>query len=75
MKIVAIHKEDNKISQYKLDNGNVVDKEECINLVKNGQIENCNIGKNKEGEEFVRSDRDDEDKVGQITNLSDLPTF
>ena len=75
MKIVAVHKEDNQISQYKLDDGRVVDKAKCIKLVKNGQIENCNIGKNKEGEEFVRTDRDDEDKPGQITNLSDMPTF
>lgn len=75
MKIVATHKEDNKISQYKLDNGQVVSKEECITLVKNGEIENCNVGKNKEGEEFVRSDRDSEDNPGEITNLSDLPNF
>ena len=60
MKITAVHKEDNVITQYKLDNGQVVDKDECINLVKNGEIEDCNIGKNKEGEEFVRTNRDEE---------------
>ena len=75
MKIVATHKEDNKITQYKLDDGTVVDKDECINLVKNGQIEDCNVGKNKEGEEFVRTSRDDEDNPGEITNLRDLPNF
>lgn len=75
MKIVATHKEDNKITQYKLDDGTVVDKDECINLVKNGQIEDCNVGKNKEGEEFVRTNRDDEDNPGEITNLRDLPNF
>ena len=75
MKIVATHKEDNKITQYKLDDGTVVDKDECINLVKNGQIEDCNVGKNKEGEEFVRTNRDDEDNHGEITNLRDLPNF
>lgn len=71
----AAHKEGNSITQYKLNNGQVVDKEECISLVKNGEIENCNVGKNKEGEEFVRTDRDDEGQEGQITNLRDLPTF
>ena len=75
MKIVATHKEDNKITQYKLDDGRIVDKEECINLVKNGYIEDCNVGKNKEGEEFVRSDRDNEDNPGEHTNLRDLPQF
>ena len=75
MKITAVHKEDNAITQYKLDDGRVVDKQECINMVKNGEIENCNIGTNKEGEDFVRTNRDDEDKPGEITNLNDLPTF
>ena len=75
MKIVATHKENNKITQYKLDNGNVVDKEECINLVKNGYIEECNVGRSKDGEEFVRSDRDDENTPGEHTNLRDLPNF
>jgi len=75
MKIMAVHKEGNSISQYKLDNGKVVDKDECITLVKNGEIENCNIGRNKEGEEFVRTNRDDEGQEGQITNLRDLPNF
>ena len=75
MKITSVHKENGTISQYKLDNGEVVSKDECINMVKNGQIENCNVGRNKEGEEFVRTNRDDEDKLGQITNLDDMPTF
>ena len=44
-------------------------------MVRNGEIENCNVGTNKEGEDFVRTNRDDEDKPGQITNLRDLPTF
>ena len=75
MKITAVHKEDNVITQYKLDDGRVVDKAECIEMVRNGEIENCNVGTNKEGEDFVRTNRDDEDKPGQITNLRDLPTF
>lgn len=75
MKITAVHKEDGKISSYKLDNGQVVEKAECIQMVKNGEIENCNIGRSRDNEEFVRTDRDDEGQEGQITNLDDLPTF
>lgn len=74
MKITAVHKEDGTITQYKLDNGQVIGKEQYINMVKNGEIENCNVGVNKENEEFVRTDRDKEGSQ-EITNLSDLPTF
>ena len=75
MKIVATHKDNDKITKYKLDNGKIVEKDECINLVKNGDIENCNVGRSKDGEEFVRSDRDDEKNPGEHTNLRDLPNF
>lgn len=75
MKITAIHKEGNTITKYQLDNGKVVNKEKCISMVKNGKIEDCNIGRNKEGEEFVRTNRNDEGQKGEITNLRDLPTF
>lgn len=75
MKITAVHKEDGTITNYQLENGKVIDKETCINLVKDGQIEDCNVGVNKENEEFVRTDRDTEDNEKKITNLSDLPTF
>jgi hypothetical protein len=75
MKITAVHKEEGKINSYKLDNGQVVSKEECVQMVKNGEIENCNVGRSRDNEEFVRTKRDDEDKPGQITNLDDLPTF
>lgn len=76
MKIVGVHKENGTISQYKLDNGKVVNKEKCINMVKKGKIEDCNIGTNKKMEEFIRTNRNSEDEnVKQITNLNDLPTF
>lgn len=75
MKITAVHKEDNVITKYKLNNGKVIDKEKCISMVKSGKIKDCNIGRNKEGEEFVRTNRDDEENEGSITNLRDLPTF
>ena len=75
MKITAVHKENNSLTKYKLDNGKIIDKDRCISLVKEGKIENCNIGRNKDGEEFVRTNRDDEGKEGETTNLRDLPNF
>ena len=75
MKITAVHKEEGTITQYKLNNGQVVDKAQCIQMVKDGEIEDCNVGVNRENEEFVRTDRDTEDGSKQITNLDDLPTF
>lgn len=75
MKIEAVHKDNGTITQYRLDNGQVVDKPQCIQMVKDGQIDNCNVGVNRDNEEFVRTDRDTEDGFKQITNLDDLPTF
>lgn len=74
MKIVAVHKEDGKITKYKLDNGKLVNKDEAINLVQNGSIEQCHIGNSKNNEPFVVTDRDKEGE-NKITNLDDLPTF
>lgn len=76
MKITGVHKEDGTITNYKLDNGKIIDKEECISLVKDGKIEDCNIGVNKQNQEFVRTNRDDEGSEGKhITNLDNLPQF
>lgn len=75
MKITAVRKDkDGKISDYKLDNNQIVDKETCVSMVKSGEIENCNVGISKNGEEFVRTDRDAEEGK-HIKNLDDLPTF
>ena len=57
MKIVAVHKFNNKITEYKLDTGKIIDTAECIQLVKEGKIEGYNVGVNRQGEEFVRSNR------------------
>lgn len=74
MKITAVHKEEGTISQYKLDDGRIIGKDECISMVKNGEIENCNIGVDRNNKEFVRTDRDDENGK-HIQNLDNLPTF
>ena len=74
MKIEAVHKEEGKITKYKLSNGKTVDKETCVSMVEAGDIENCHVGKSKTGEAFVATDRDKEGE-DKITNLDDLPTF
>ena len=51
-----------------------VHKEDCIQLVRKGDIENCHIGNSKTNEPFVVTDRDKEGE-NKITNLYDLPTF
>lgn len=73
MTIVGVHKFNNKITEYKLDNGKIVDTQGCINLVKRGKIEGCNIGVNRNQEEYVRSDRASKNK--DVVNLNDLPNF
>lgn len=72
MKIVAVKKDENgTIEQYKLDNNQVVNVNEAINMVKQNQIENCNVFTTRNGSEAIRSNRD-EDKSN---NLDNLPTF
>lgn len=74
MQIKAVHKQDGKITQYKLTNGKTVDKDTCISMVQEGKIENCHVGKARNGEQFVATDRGKEGQ-DKTTNLSDLPTF
>lgn len=72
MKIVAVKKDENgTIEQYKLDDNQVVNVNEAINMVKQNQIENCNVFTTRNGSEAIRSNRD-EDKSN---NLDNLPTF
>ena len=72
MKIVAVKKDENgTIEQYKLDNNQVVNVNEAIDMVKQNQIENCNVFTTRNVSEAIRSNRD-EDKSNNIDNL---PTF
>lgn len=72
MKIVAVQKDDKGvIQQYKLDNNKVVDVHQAIEMVRNKQIENCNLFTTKNGHEAIRSNND-----GDVSNnLDNLPTF
>lgn len=72
MKIVAVQKDENGvIQQYKLDNNKVVDAKQAVEMVRNKQIENCNVFTTKNGGEAIRSDRDGD----ASNNLDNLPTF
>ena len=72
MKIIAVQKDENGvIQQYKLDNNKIVDAKQALEMVRNKQIENCNVFTTKNGGEAIRSDRDGD----ASNNLDNLPTF
>ena len=72
MKIVAVQKDEKGvIQQYKLDNDKVVDVAQAIQMVKNNEIENCNVFTTRSGSEAIRSNNDGDER----NNLDNLPTF
>jgi len=72
MKVVATKKDEKgTITQYKLDDGTIVNHEQAVSLVESGQIEGCNISTARNGLKSIRSDRDDNPN----NNLDNLPTF
>ena len=71
-KIVAVRKDGNGvINEYKLDDGSIIGVEQAVQMTKQEQIENCNVGKTKYGKEIIRSDRDGDPS----NNLDNLPAF
>lgn len=72
MKIVAV-KKDSKgvIQEYKLSNNRTVDVTNAIQMVKNGQIEGCNVFTTRSGSEAIRSNNDGDTS----NNLDSLPRF
>ena len=72
MKITAVRKDENgNIQQYQLDNGTTVDVNQAIQMVKNKEIENCNVFTTRNGSEAIRSNNDGDPS----NNLDNLPTF
>lgn len=71
MKLVAVKKHDGDIIQYKLDNGEIIDKNQAIEMVKNDQLDGYNVGKSKSGDQFIRTDPDGDES----NNLDRLPEF
>lgn len=71
MQVEAVKKDEHgTIQEYKLDNGETIDKEEAIQMVESGELEGYNIATAKDGTKSIRSNRSEE-----ITNLDDLPSF
>ena len=71
-KIVAVRKDENGvINEYKLDNGSIIGVEQAVQMTKDGQIGDCNVGKTKDGKEVIRSNRDNDSS----NNLDNLPIF
>lgn len=72
MEIVAVKKDTNDvITEFKLDNGNIVDLPQAIEMVKNGELDGYNVAKSKSGTEYLRGDADGDSS----NNLDSLPTF
>ena len=72
MKIVAVQKDEKGvIQQYKLENDRVVGVKQAIQMVKNNEIENCNVFTTRSGSEAIRSNNDGDPS----NNLDNLPTF
>jgi len=59
------------ITDVMLENGNVYSINEAITMAKDGLIEGVNVGKSKNGREYLRSNPND--KEGD--NLDNMPIF
>lgn len=70
-KVVAVRKKYGRIVQYKLDDGRVLDFEECWNLVNKGLVDNLQNVIRDDGVVAIRSMRDDTTD----NNLESLPEF
>jgi len=70
--IVKVRKNnDGDITDVMLQNGNVFSINEAIIMARDNKIEGVNVGKAKNGREFLRSDPNDNEN----DNLDNLPTF
>lgn len=62
---------DGDITDVMLDNGNVYSIDEAIMMTKDHLIEGVNVGKARNGREYLRGNPNGEDN----DNLDNLPTF
>ncbi|GMX60876.1 hypothetical protein Elgi_73590 [Paenibacillus elgii] len=70
--VVAVRKNgDGDIVELKLSSGQVVDYLEAQHLAKNGQLENVNVFRGRDGDEHLRSNADGDPS----NNLDNLPGF
>lgn len=71
-KIMKVKKNnDGEITDVMLENGNVYSINEAIMMAKNRAIAGVNVGKSKNGKEYLRSNPNEE----QNDNLDNIPTF
>jgi hypothetical protein len=71
-KIVKVRKNnDGDITDVMLQNGNIFSTSEAIMMARDNKIQGVNVGKAKNGREFLRSDPND----NADDNLDNLPTF
>lgn len=71
-KIIKVKKNnDGDITDVMFQNGNVFSINEAIMMAKDNKIEGVNVGKAKNGREYLRSDPNDNEN----DNLDNLPTF
>lgn len=69
--IRAIIKNSGEIVGYELSNGKRINKEEGVQMAKNGQIAGVAVGVSRKGEEYLRSLPDENEN----NNLSSLPVI
>ena len=71
-KIVAVKKDNGgDLSEFKLDNGDIINLEQCVNYIQIGELNGYNVGKDRLGRDTVRSNPDGD----PTNNLSNLPNF
>lgn len=70
-KVVAVRRDDEgRITDYKLDDGSVLNHDQAVSAVDSGKIEGCMTFTNREGDTSIRSKRGQEDY-----KLQELPNF
>lgn len=70
--IVAVGKDsDNEIVSYKLDNGEVLSRDQAISMAKEGGLKGVSVSTSRKGEEYLRSLPDDDES----NNLKNLPNI
>lgn len=72
MEVVAVRKDNSgTITQYKLNDGTVIDHEQAVDMTENGEIDGCNITTARNGLKSIRSNPDGDPS----NNLDNLPVF
>lgn len=72
MEVVAVRKDSKGIiTSYKLDNGRVIQPNQAVTMVENGQLGGYNIATAKDGTKSIRSNPDGD----STNNLDNLPVF